>query len=185
MCSTGRFSIIARITVRVESEPILLDTSAIRPHGIMDLFHIRGRKSRGGVSLSAAALATALASEAVSAAPVGLALGVVGTALASAAAGGTALTVLKIMNMTTFKLSAIGAIVVGGLVVPLAIQHQSVVKEREENQASRQQVEQMATLETENDRLSILMEKATVPSLSRTFHSVRWTPPPLGVSLSW
>ena len=96
-----------------------------------------------GVSLSAAALGTALASEAVTAAPTGLALSVVGTALAGAAAGGSALTVLNLMNMTTLKLSVIGAIVIGGVVTPLVIQHQSLAKQREENQALRQQVDQL------------------------------------------
>jgi RNA polymerase sigma factor (sigma-70 family) len=119
-----------------------------------------------GVSLSAAALGTALASEAVTAAPAGLALSVVGTALASAAAGGTALTVLNIMNMTTLKLGVIGAIVIGGVVTPLAIQYQSLVKQREENQALRQQVDQLAGLEAENDRLSNLVARAHgAPSL--------------------
>jgi hypothetical protein len=113
-----------------------------------------------GVSLSAAALGTLLATEAVTAAPAGLAVGLAGTALSSAAAGGTALTVLKVMNMTTLKLGVVGAIVVGGVVTPLAIQHQSLVKQREENQTLRQQVEQMATLETENDRLSNFVVRA-------------------------
>jgi RNA polymerase sigma factor (sigma-70 family) len=113
-----------------------------------------------GVSLSAAALGTLLATEAVTAAPAGLAVGLAGTVLSCAAAGGTALTVLKIMNMTTLKLGVMGAIVVGGVVTPFAIQHQSLVKQREENQALRQQVEQMANLEAENDRLSNLVVRA-------------------------
>ncbi len=117
-----------------------------------------------GVSLSAAALGTVLASEAVTAAPAGLALSVAGTALTSAAAGGTALTVLKIMNMTNLKLGVIGALVVGGVATPLAIQHHSLVEQREENRALRQQAEQMAKLETENDRLSNLVARANSAS---------------------
>jgi RNA polymerase sigma factor (sigma-70 family) len=113
-----------------------------------------------GVSLSAAALGTLLATEAVTAAPAGLAVGLAGTALTGAAGGGTALTVLKIMSMTTLKLGVISAIVVGGVVTPLVLQHQSLVKQREEIQALRQQVEQMAQLETENDRLSNLVVRA-------------------------
>lgn len=109
---------------------------------------------RRGVSLSAAALATLLATEAVAAAPAGLAVGLAGTVLSSAAACGTAISVLKIMNMTTLKLGVVGAIVVGGVATPLAIQHQSLVKQRKENQALRQQVEQMANVAAENDRLS-------------------------------
>jgi hypothetical protein len=101
-----------------------------------------------------------LATEAVTAAPAGLAVGLAGTALNSAAAGGTALTVLKVMNMTTLKLGVVGAIVVGGVVTPFAIQHRSLVRQREEIQTLRQQVEQMANLETENDRLSNLVVRA-------------------------
>jgi RNA polymerase sigma factor (sigma-70 family) len=112
-----------------------------------------------GVSLSAAALGTMLASEAVTAAPAGLAVSLAGTALAGAAAGGTALTVLKIMNMTMLKLSVVGAVVVGGVVTPFVIQHR-LVKQQEENQALRQQVDQMAKLEVENDRLSNLVARA-------------------------
>ena len=119
-----------------------------------------------GVSLSAAALATVLASEAVTAAPAGLAVSLAGTALAGAVAGGTAITVLKIMNMTTLKLGVMGAIVVGGVVTPLAIQHRSLVEQREENRTLRQQAAQMAGLETENDRLSNLVARANgAPSI--------------------
>jgi RNA polymerase sigma factor (sigma-70 family) len=113
-----------------------------------------------GVSSSAAALGTVLAAEAVTAAPAGLALSLAGAALASAAAGGAALTVLKVMNMTTLKLGVMSAIVIGGVVTPFAIQRQSLVKQRQENQVLRQQVEQMATLEAENDRLSNLVAGA-------------------------
>jgi hypothetical protein len=63
------------------------------------------------------------------------------------------------MNMTTLKLGVIGAVVVGGVVTPLAIQHR-LVKQQEENQALRQQVAQLAKLEMENDRLSNLVARA-------------------------
>jgi hypothetical protein len=64
------------------------------------------------------------------------------------------------MNMTTLKLGVMCAIVIGGVVTPLAIQHQSLVKQREENRTLRQQVEQMANLEADNDRLSNLVVRA-------------------------
>src|SRR6266550_4475649 len=57
---------------------------------------------RRGVALSATALGATLATQAVTAAPVGLAISISGAALASATTGGgTALTFLKIMGMTT------------------------------------------------------------------------------------
>ena len=113
-----------------------------------------------GLTLSAAALGTLLASEAVTAAPAGLAAALAGTALAGTATAGTALTVLEIMNMTTLKLSVMGAIVLGGLVTPFAIQHHSLLKQREENQALRRRLEPLAELEAENGRLSNLVARA-------------------------
>ena len=66
-----------------------------------------------GVTLSAGALATALAGETVAAAPTGLAGSIAGTALASAAAGsGTTLTLFKILTMTTPQKALIATVLV-------------------------------------------------------------------------
>ena len=63
-------------------------------------------------------------------------------------------------------MGVVGAIVIGGVVTALVIQHQSLVQQREENQALRQQVDQLAGLEAENDRLSNLVARAhSAPSL--------------------
>ena len=111
-----------------------------------------------GAALSAAGLGTALAAEAVTAAPAGLAGSVAGTALASAAAsGGMAATLVKLMTMTKLKLGIISAMVVAGVTTPLVFQHQSQVKLREDNQALWQQVTQLAA---ENERLSNLVARA-------------------------
>ncbi|MGA2138949.1 MAG: sigma-70 family RNA polymerase sigma factor [Verrucomicrobiia bacterium] len=105
-----------------------------------------------GVALSAAALGTALASEAVSAAPVGLAVTVSSVALASAAAGtGTTFTFLKAMTMTKLQAGIIGAIIVASVLTPLLIEQQAQVKLREENQSLRQQI---AQLKADNKSLS-------------------------------
>ena len=97
-----------------------------------------------GTTLSAAALGTALATEAVTAAPAGLAGSFATTALASAgAAGGTTATLAKLMTLTKIKLGIIGAIVVAGVATPLAIQHQSQIRLREEDEALRQQVNEL------------------------------------------
>jgi RNA polymerase sigma factor (sigma-70 family) len=114
--------------------------------------------TRRGAALSAAALGTALATEAVTAAPAGLAGSIAGTALASAAAGGgMTLTLLKVMGMTKLKLGIISAIVVAGMATPLVLQHQAQIKLREDNQALRQQSDQVAA---ENERLSHLAARA-------------------------
>lgn len=116
-----------------------------------------------GVTLSAAALGTALATEAVTAAPSALATSIAATALASGAVGGTALSVLKIMSMTKLKLGVISAIALGGLATSFVIQHQALVKQRQENQSLRQQIRDLAGLAAENERLSNRLAQAESP----------------------
>jgi len=114
-----------------------------------------------GVALSGAALGTVLVSEAVTAAPAGLAMGIAGTALASAAAGGGAtLSLLKYMTMTKLKLGLVSAIALASLAAPVAIQQHSLSTLRDENQSLRQQQTQAATLAAENERLSKLVAQA-------------------------
>jgi RNA polymerase sigma factor (sigma-70 family) len=120
-------------------------------------------------TLSAAALGTALATEAVTAAPAGLAGSVAGAALASAAAGGgIAATIAKLVTMTKLKFGVLSVLAVACLVVPLVIQNQSQARLREENQALRQQTSQLAQVAAENERLSNLVVQAmSAESLSR------------------
>jgi RNA polymerase sigma factor (sigma-70 family) len=69
-----------------------------------------------GVTLSAGALTAALASESVAAAPAGLAVSIGGSALATAAAGGgTALTAVKIMGMTTLQKTLIAVTILAAV----------------------------------------------------------------------
>ena len=122
-----------------------------------------------GATLSAAALGTALATEAVTAAPAGLAGSVAGTALASAAAGGgMTATLVKLMAMTKLKFGIISVIAVAGVAAPLVIQHQSQARLREENRVLREQASQLAQVAAENERLSNLVVQAkSAESLSR------------------
>jgi hypothetical protein len=122
-----------------------------------------------GATLSAAALGTALATEAVTAAPAGLAGSVAAAALASAAAGGgTTVTLVKVMTMTKFKVGIISVIAAAGVATPFAIQHQSEARLREENQALRQRIGQVDQIAAENERLSNLVVQAKgSASLSR------------------
>lgn len=99
---------------------------------------------RRGASISAAALSAALTAEAVAAAPAGLAASVAGSALAGvAAAGGIASSAFKIMVMSKLKLGTISAVVIGGLVASLVVQHQSLARLREDNRSLQQQVEEL------------------------------------------
>jgi RNA polymerase sigma factor (sigma-70 family) len=114
-----------------------------------------------GVTLSIAALGTALAAEAVTAAPSGLAATTSGIALAGAAGTGTALTLLKVMANTKLKFG-LATLLVAGATSSLVIQHQSVAKLREENQSFRQQIAQLRS-ERENPSNSADQIKESAP----------------------
>lgn len=111
--------------------------------------------TRRGVNLSAAALGTVLASEAVTSAPVGLALSISSTALASGATGsGAALAFFKMMTMTKLKSGIIGALLVAGVATPVVLQQQGTL--REKDVAWQQHADQLDRLTAENQRLSNL-----------------------------
>jgi hypothetical protein len=119
--------------------------------------------------LAATALASVLAAEAVTAAPVGLAISVTTAALAGAVTVGTglSLTTMKIMAMTKLQIGVAGAILIAGIATPLVLQHQSLNRMREEsnrmreeNRSLQQQVSQMAQLAAQNQRLSNLLARA-------------------------
>ena len=122
---------------------------------------------RRGVALSATALGATLATQAVTAAPAGLAISISGAALASAAAGGgTALTFLKIMSMTKLKVGIISAVVVAGISIPLMMQHRSQTRLREANESLRQQAETTSRLAAANEELSKRVALANTPAAS-------------------
>jgi RNA polymerase sigma factor (sigma-70 family) len=138
------------------------DSARMRVNRAVDKLH--GLLKQRGVTLSAAALGTALGTEVVTAAPAGLAGSVAGAALASAAAaGGTTATLVKLFTMTKLKFGIVSALVVAGTAIPLAMQRQSQAKLREENQALREQVErhrgteeQLARIQVDRDELEKL-----------------------------
>jgi RNA polymerase sigma factor (sigma-70 family) len=129
---------------------------------------LRGVLGRRGVALTTTALSSVLAAEAVTAAPAGLAVGVTAASLTAATETATTLGILKLMALTKLKSGIIGAIVVAGVVTPLAIQHTAHAKLRDQNEALRRQTDQLAKLHGENERLSNLLARAegsqTLPS---------------------
>ena len=89
---------------------------------------------RRGFTLPAAALATGLAAEAVTAAPAGLALGIAATVCAdTGAAGGAALTTAKVAVIAKIKVGVICATLAAGLVTVLFLQYQSKARLRAES----------------------------------------------------
>jgi len=119
---------------------------------------------RREATLSATALATALAAEAVTAAPAGLAVNFAVTALSAASAGGgLTLTLLKTVAMTKLKVGVLTVVAVAGLTIPMVRQHQALTKLRSENSTLRSQIDDLARLTVENQRLSNLLSHPTEP----------------------
>ena len=100
------------------------DAARMRITRALDRLH--GLLSQRGLTLSVAALGTALAAQAAVAVPTGLAASVTATALASAAAGGgITATLVKLMAMTKVKLGIFTVLMVVGVAVLLAVHKQS------------------------------------------------------------
>jgi RNA polymerase sigma factor (sigma-70 family) len=119
-----------------------------------------------GVGLSAAALGTAMATEVVTAAPAGLVEILTANSLASAAANvGSTSALLKLVTMTKFQTGLIGALLVAGLVGPVAWQqHQIVSKLRVENDSLRGPAAQLSAAQAENERLANELAQAKTPT---------------------
>jgi RNA polymerase sigma factor (sigma-70 family) len=126
---------------------------------------------RRGVACSAAALGSTLAAHNVVAAPAGLAASITPVSMAAASAAGVyAGLTLKLVTMTKLQMAAAAALLVAGIAAPLLIQHQSLarlraetLRIREENRSLLRQVDQLAPLLAENQRLSNLVARATGP----------------------
>jgi RNA polymerase sigma factor (sigma-70 family) len=119
---------------------------------------LRQLLARRGITSTTAALAGLLLQQTVTAAPAGLALNIAGTALASASATTTSLTLTTLMA-TKAKIALATAAVIA-LATPLLVLNQSNVKLREEAQVLRAQNEQLAFASAENTRLSNLLRDA-------------------------
>ncbi len=128
------------------------DAARMRVNRALD--KLQGILKSRGVTLSATALGTALAAEAVIAAPAGLAATVTGAVLAgsAAAAGGISATLIKVMAITKLKLVASG--IMAGLAAAVVVQTQNVAKLREQNDQLQKQVAGMGDLRAENTRLA-------------------------------
>ena len=96
-----------------------LNENAARMRVDRALDKLRGQLARRGITSTASGLAAALAIGVLTPAPAALAGTIASTALASGAlAGSTPLALMKLMSMTTVKVSVIGALVVAGVAVP-------------------------------------------------------------------
>ena len=171
LASEDRTAILLRffeqLDFRSVGERLESNEDAARKRVTRALEKLQSLLKHRGVTLSAAALGTALATEAVAVAPVGLAASIAGTALAGAAAGkGIALTLIKTMTLTKLKFGIVAGVGVACLATSL-VQHRSRVKFLAENQTLQRQAAQFASLAAENERLSNLLAQAN-SSLSLT-----------------
>ena len=158
-----------RMDLRSVGEALGSSENAAQKRVSRALEELRTALGRRGVTLSAVALGTALVAGAVKAAPAGLAAGVAGPAIAAAAAGsGTTLTVLKLMATTKLKLAIAGALVVAGIATPVVLQHQARIKLAEANAALKDWEQRNSQLETENERLSNVVARASAASAQPT-----------------
>ncbi len=117
---------------------------------------IRAFLLRRGVTLSSAALATALTGSAVQAAPVALA-GTISAAViagAATAAAGSTVNLLNLMSITKLKAGLLGAAVVIGAGTPLVVQQQSLSHLRAENRDLRERSQQLDSLREGNQQLA-------------------------------
>jgi RNA polymerase sigma factor (sigma-70 family) len=120
---------------------------------------LHGLLTARGVTLSAAALGTALATQTMTAAPVGLAATLAGTALAGSAAGtGFSATLVKIAAMTKVKAGVLGAVLLAGATASVVVQHQAHAALRAQDGSLRRQSEELARQEAENERLAALVQ---------------------------
>jgi RNA polymerase sigma factor (sigma-70 family) len=119
------------------------DAARMRVNRALDKLH--SMLTQRGVTLSAAALGTALAVETVKAAPAGLAASVSAAALGGAITGGATLTIAKILGMSKIKIAIVSSIAVAILAVPALVQQQTNESLRRENEALRQQLAQRSS----------------------------------------
>jgi RNA polymerase sigma factor (sigma-70 family) len=133
------------------------DAARKRVSRAVDKLH--GLLTARGVTLSAAALGTALATQTMTAAPVGLAASFAGTALAGSAAGtGFSATLIKIAAMTKVKAGFVGAVLLAGATASVVVQHQAHAALRAQDESFRRQSAELARQEAENARLAGLVQ---------------------------
>jgi RNA polymerase sigma factor (sigma-70 family) len=139
------------------------DAARMRVNRALDKLH--ALLMHRGATLSATALGVALASESLTAAPVGLVTSIAASALAaSTTGGGIYATVLKLMAMTKVQTTIVGAIAAASVATSLLLQHDAQAKLQARNEALQKQSGQLADLETENQRLLGLAPNANNPT---------------------
>jgi hypothetical protein len=145
-----------RRDIRAIGEAVGISEVAAQKRVSRALERLRTLLVKRGITLTAAALGTALTSHAVMAAPIGLAVGITGTAIAGAAANtGLTLTLMKIMTIGKIKIGLATAVAVVGLGTPLAIQYQENSLLKQQNRILKTQADQAAADQAKYDELRL------------------------------
>ena len=138
------------------------DAARMRVNRALDKLH--GQLKQRGVTMSAAALGTALTAEGVAAAPAGLAASTTAAALSAATVTTTTVvgTTQAIMATTKLKTATVGALLITSVVAPLLVQSRAQARLRQQNEELRQRGSDQIALENENRRLSNLLAQAEI-----------------------
>jgi len=128
---------------------------------------LRDLLGRRGITATSAGLAALLAQQTVSAAPIGLAANIAGSAVAGTISSTPVLTLLNLMN-AKLKVGIVTALVVAGVATPLAIHERARRDLRAENAALHRQIDALAPLASENERLSNLLAQTASAPIAQT-----------------
>ncbi len=128
------------------------NSARMRVERALDKLH--GLLARRGVTSTTGALAAAMAGQAVTAAPVGLAASVTGVALAGAAAGSGAVAAMTFMSMTKLQLGLAGAVALTGVAGIVSQQRAAEAVRKELAALPADEGREVATLRVGNERLA-------------------------------
>lgn len=141
-----------------------ISEEAARKRVVRALEKLRCLLAKRGVVLSGTALATALTTHVMEAAPLGLAAMVSAAAAATASAGGgTAPLLLYFIHMTKLKTGIAAALAVA-VTAPWIVQQRQKQQFNDEVQTLRAQLADVGRLRDENERLSNLVAHASAPA---------------------
>lgn len=168
-------------------EQLRLSEDAARMRIARSLEKMRAVLARRGLTSSAAALALVMEAHAATALPAGTAAGIVASALAGVAGGGSVASASILMSMSKIKIGVVIALLAAGS-VGLVVQHRANVRLQADLDSLRQTAADNARLKAENGRLTQLAEaassQAAVASASRLQAAAQNSPGRASVALA-
>lgn len=134
-----------------------LSENAARMRVERSLDKLRAQLARKGVTTTAAALTVMLGSHAVTAASSSFVATLTSATLAGAATvTASTFSILNVMTMTKLKVGFISAVVMGSVATSIVVERKAQAQLRQQDAALQQQVDQLAQLRVENERLDKL-----------------------------